>query len=238
MHSANGFNYLYRDKKLSHAVVIWVKKYEMKIIILFCIILLLAIGCRKNTGGGVNNNFTKIFPDRIGDIWVYNVADTIFTLQNIDSIKAYDMIVSVTGRTVLSGGIEANVWVFDTPVGIDTNYVFQSDDTINFAVNRGTGFDIIRSYVVPLQLHNSWEYSSNSINDVTVDSQANIVVGSNQFDNAFHLSGYPGRPDQIVDVEEWIKDSVGVVKRYLNTSTTNNPVKHHTSWSIVDYRLQ
>jgi len=214
------------------------EKNKMKTVIFCLLILLFTTECEKNGDRSSNDSLSTIFPYKIGDIWVYSVIDSMFTNQNLDSVKAYDMIVSVTGSTVLHGNTVANIWVYKSPLSADTNYVFQNGDTINFAVTSGNYVDIVRRYVMPLRLHNSWEYSSNSVHDVTIDSQANISVGINHFDDAFHLFGQPGRPDQIVTVDEWIKDSVGILKRYLNTSNTNFPLKHHTSWSIVNYSVR
>ena len=210
----------------------------MKNVVLFIIVLLLAVDCRKSRINQSDQNSTEIFPNKVGDTWVYLVNDTSFTFQTPLTIVQYNMTISVIDSVQLAGGIKANVWVYNSPAGNDTNYVFKHGDTISFASNRAYYGNIVRQYIIPLKLHDSWEYSSNSVRHVTVDSQLNIIVGQNHFDNTFHILGNPGRPDEIIGLDEWVKDNVGVVRRYVNASGTTNPLKHLTSWSLISYHLE
>lgn len=215
------------------------KSPEMKSILFCCIILLLVSGCRKSIDNNAGNqNRTDIFPNKVGDTWVYLVNDTSYSFQNPATIVQYNMTVSIIGSVQLSGSITANVWVYNYPGGTDTNYVFQHGDTISFTSNARFYNEMVRQYIIPLRVHNSWQYSWNSIHDIIVDSQANIIVGQQHFENAFRVQGYPGRPDEIITVAEWIGDYVGIVKRYVNASGTTNPYKHLTSWSLVSYHLE
>jgi hypothetical protein len=214
-----------------------IKKMAMKIGIPFYVILLFILSCTRTNESMANADGTDSFPDRVGDTWLYHVTDTAITNQNIDTIREYDMEVSVVDSIILPGGIRSNIWVYRSPNLTDTNYVVLNADTINFEIFRGPELVVVRRYVEPLQLHQSWEYSSGSVHDVTVDSVADIQVNANRF-RAYHIFGYPGRPDEIIDVEEWIANNVGVIKRYYNNSGTTNPFQHHTTWSLVSYHLQ
>jgi hypothetical protein len=199
---------------------------------------LFAWGCKKNHIDSTQNT-TAIFPNTVGNSWVYKVNDSAFTTQNFTAASQYNITIAVTGSIQLPGGINANVWVYNYPGFTDTNYVFQKGDTISFAANTLPNINIVRQYIIPLQLHHSWKYTSNSIHQVTVDSQYHIIVGPYNFDNAFHIQGYPGRPDEMFDVEEWLVDNVGVVKRYFNNvHFTNNSYEHIISWSLVSYHIQ
>lgn len=209
----------------------------MKIGFPFYAILLFIFSCIRNNESFDNTEGTDSFPDRVGDSWLYHVTDTALTLQNIDSIREYDMQVLVVGSTLLPGGSTSNIWIYRSPNTTDTNYVVLSADTINFEMFRGPGVIVVRRYVEPLQLHQSWEYSAGSVHNVTVDSVADIQVNANQF-HAHHISGYPGRPDEIINIEEWVAKNIGVVKRYYNNSGTTNPFQHHTTWSLVSYHLK
>jgi hypothetical protein len=209
----------------------------MKITLGSCFILLVIFSCAKSNESFGDQNATDSFPDKVGDTWLYHVTDTAFTNQNIDSIREYDMEVSVVDSTVLPGGLTSNIWVYKSPNATDTNYVVLRADTINFEMFRGPEIVVVRRYVEPLQLHSSWEYSTNSVHNVTIDSVADILVGSNQF-HTYHIFGYPGRPDEIISIEEWVANNIGIVKRYYNNSGTTNPLQHHTIWSLVSYHLQ
>jgi hypothetical protein len=216
------------------------QKPGMKKMLFCCIVLLLAFGCRKSNNNNIGTqNATDIFPNKVGDTWTYSVNDTSFSYQNPVTAVQYNMTISVIDSVHLSGGIRANVWVYNYPGGTDTNYVFQHGDTISLAANTVSYIDIVRQYIIPLRLHNSWQYTANSIHAITVDSQSNIIVGRNHFDNAFHIFGYAGRPDNSFNIDEWLEDHVGVVKRHFNSfHFTTNAYQHITTWSLVSYHLE
>jgi len=211
--------------------------------ILFCfIILLITQGCEKNHNNS-NQNGSDVFPNKIGDTWVYLVNDTSYTFSNSATISQYNMTISIIDSVQLPGAIKANRWVYTYPGGTDTNYVYQHGDTISFAANTLSSFYIARQYVIPLRLHNSWQYVENyflgSLHNVTVDLVSTISVGGNHFENAYALRGIPGVPDNFFYIEEWIADYVGVVKRYFNNrGFTIGPNQHKTSWSLVSYHLE
>lgn len=204
-----------------------------------CIILLLIFGCKKGNEGISNKKALDIFPNKIGDTWTYHVVDTTYKSDNIDNVQEYDMTVSVADSTVLPGGIKANIWIFESPSGRDTNYVFNSADTINFAVLRGTQVTFIRRYIVPLRLYDSWKYTSISLNEVAVDSVGDIVVNGNRFDNAFRISGSAGLPDAMFNIEEWVVDNVGIVKRYYSNFHLSLIIYQHIiTWTLLSYHLE
>lgn len=212
----------------------------MKTILLCCTLLLFAFGCKKNNnsdnGNTINTYATDIFPNKVGDTWLYLVNDTTVNLFSHDSSAIqYSMSISITDSVQLPEGIKANVWVYNFSGNTDTNYVFQKGDTIRFMDKTNTY--IARQYIIPLKLHNSWEYVQ-GIYDVTVDSQANIIIGQNHFDDAFNLDGYQGLPDAIFYIDEWVVNNVGVVKRYFNPSGELINIRHVIGWSLLSFHLK
>jgi hypothetical protein len=209
-------------------------KRVMKTIPFFCIIFLFACGCRKSSGNK-DINSTDIFPGKVGDTWLYLVNDT--TVNGQDSSAAeYNMTIAVTDSIQLPGGIQANVWVYQSPMGKDTNYVFQTGDTVRF-LDRTKSYTV-RQYIIPLSLQNSWPYIFPGINVVTVVAQADILVGGVRYDNAFHIYGNAGMPDGTFSIDEWIGNNVGVVKRYLDPYGELLSLKHVIAWSLVSYQLK
>ncbi|MGH2648729.1 MAG: hypothetical protein ACRDE8_14225 [Ginsengibacter sp.] len=206
----------------------------MKPILLYSIAILLTSGCtkRSNCNGG-NMGSTDAFPNKVGDTWVYKVSDTLDN-GNIRTVSQYNMNVSITGTVTLPGGIMATTWVYDYLNTADTNYVYQTGDTIKFL--DATKSYPVRQYIIPIMLHNSWQYIP-GVSDVTIIEQGNISVGGNNFPNAFHLNGSAGLPDAIFEIDEWIENNVGVVKRYINPSGELIIVKHYISWSLISYHL-
>jgi hypothetical protein len=150
------------------------------------------------------------------------------------------MTVSVVGAKVFTGGMRANVWVYSWPGHSDTCYVTTMANTIRFVDIHESGFHVFsRQYIIPIALNNSWAYIDPlHPNDVQVDSQANILVGQMQFDSAFHLSGFSGVPDAWFQIDEWLANNVGTVKRYYNSVGMNIGGYDHTiSWSLVSYNF-
>ncbi len=211
----------------------------MKNILSCAVILFFAMGCRKTNNNDSNPMGSDIFPNKVGDNWVYRVNDTSYLFQNSGIVSEYNMTVSVTGSVQLPGIGTANVWVYNFPGGTDTNYVFQHGDTISFIANNLPYIYIVKQYIIPLRLHNSWQYVVNSIRNITVDSLSAITVEGNHFENAYHIGGVPGVPDNFFLLDEWVADNVGVVKRYFNNrGYTIGPFQNKTSWSLVSYHLE
>jgi hypothetical protein len=214
------------------------KTRTMKNILICFIILVITYSCKKGDTGNNNSNQngSDIFPNKVGDTWVYLVNDTSGT------VSQYNMTISIIDSIQLPGAIKANRWVYNYPGGTDTNYVYQHGDTISFAANALPSLYIVRQYIIPLRLHNSWQYFGNYYMDpfhnVTVDSISTIVEGENHFENAYEIRGIPGVPDNYFYLEEWVVDYVGVVNRYFNNQGhTIGPIRK-TRWSLVSYHLE
>jgi hypothetical protein len=206
----------------------------MKNIFIYSLGLLFFCGCKKSSTSSIGN-----FPNTVGDTWTYQVNDTLYFQQILTAITQYNMTVTVTGSMQLPGGINAHVWAYESPLGNDTNYVFQKGDAICFAANNLPAVNVVKQYIVPFTLHQGWLYSYNSIHPVAVDMQGNITVGALFFENAFHIAGNPGRPDDLFALEEWFANGTGMVERYFNnTGFSTNPYQHRTRWSLLSYHVQ
>lgn len=198
-------------------------------------------GCKKVNSNNNNQTATDVFPNKVGDTWLYLVNDTTVnrSAPNDSPAAQYNLRVSVIDSIQLQGGIRANVWVYIYPDRTDTNYVFQKGDTIRFIDIDQTIYSVYaKQYIIPLSLNSSWQYSTPSFSDVTVGLQSNIIVGQNHFDNTFHLSGNAGMPDAGFVIDEWIENNVGLVKRHFNPSNMLIDPRHVTAWSLISYHLE
>lgn len=179
-------------------------------------------------------------PDTVGDSWTYQVNDTPYAFNSMGTPTQYNMTVTITGSIILPGGINANTWLYTYPGGTDTQYVFRKGDTVCFSPSQTISvYDMVKQYVLPLQLHHSWRYTPMSTQPVTIDSVADITVGPFTFKNSLRISGFAGRPDEWFNIREWAADKVGIVKKYLSTrNATNNPFQHTVTWALLSYHLQ
>jgi hypothetical protein len=206
-------------------------------LIYLCSAVLIFTACKKNSD---DNHSSSEFPNEIGDNWTYQVADTNWNNNQPLDISNYTMKVSVIGAKVLAGGTGANVWVYSWPGHSDTCYVTTVADTVRFTDIHESGFYVFsRQYIIPIALNNSWPYLDPSGHNVQVDSRSNIVVGSMQFDSAFHISGIGGMPDAMFLIDELVANNVGTVKRsYNNVGMNIGGYNHTVSWSLISYNLR
>lgn len=205
----------------------------MRFLFIYFLVLLIAPGCKKSNTNDINNNKSSdIFPNKPGDSWVYHVIDSL-TDRTGYLITEYDVTVSITDSTRLPGGIVASVWVYHFPNNTDTNYVYPVGDTIKF-IDRSKN-SIVRQYIIPLSVHKTWPYIP-GFSGVTIDTEQQIKIGGNTFNDAFHLTGSAGLPDATFEIEEWIVNNIGVVKRYINPNGLILS-RHPYSWTLVSYHL-
>ena len=197
------------------------------------VLLLLAAGCKKTNTQ--NTGSPDVFPNAIGDTWHYLVKDT--TIQgSMDSGSVqYAVDVLVVDTVKWSNGITAAIWQFRYPGWTDSNYVFQTGDTMRFMDRTNTY--IVRQYIVPFVTGSSWPYIP-GIANVTVTGQNDVTVGNNVFTNAWQIYGDAGMPDALFTIDQWFKDNIGFVRLYLNPSGELIITKHILDWSLVSYNLK
>jgi hypothetical protein len=197
------------------------------------LLLLLAAGCNKsNTGNTVSQD---LFPNKIGDSWHYLVKDT--TIQgNLESGSThYGVDVLIIDTVKWPNGITATIWQYKYPGWIDSNFVYQTGDTVRFMDRTNTY--MVRQYIFPFVSGSSWPYIP-GIEDVTVLGQNSITVSNSVFDSAWQIYGSAGMPDAIFTIDQWFKDNTGFVRLYLNPSGELIITKHIQDWSLISYELK
>ena len=206
---------------------------KLKTYSLGVVLLLLAAGCNKSNTG--NTGSMNVFPNTIGDSWHYLVKDT--TIQgNLDSGSAqYNVDVLIVDTVKWPNGITAAIWQFKYPGWIDSNFVYQTGDTLRF-MDR-TNSSVVRQYIMPFVIGSSWPYIQ-GISSVTVIGQNDITVGNNAFTSAWQIYGNAGMPDAAFTIDQWFKDNIGFVRLYLNPSGELIITKHILDWSLVSYELK
>jgi hypothetical protein len=205
----------------------------MKAIRMVVFLSVLAAGCNKSNSG--NTTSPEIFPNKIGDSWHYLVKDTTVQGSQDSGSVQYTVDVLIVDTIQWSPGVTAAVWQYHFPHGIDTNYVFQSGDTIKFMDN--TKSNLIRQYIIPFSAGSSWPYTW-GFNTVTVLGQGQINTGNNVFMNAWQIYGSAGLPDASFLVDERFADHVGFVKKYFNPLGELIYTKHILDWSLISYELR
>jgi hypothetical protein len=206
---------------------------SIKTIILGVLILMLTPGCNKTDLGSTSS--PDLFPNKFGDRWQYLVKDTTIQGNQESGSTQYTVNVVVVGMVQWSNGVNAGIWQFNYPDRIDTNFVFQSGDTIKF-LDR-TGRFLERQYIIPFRIGSSWPYIQ-GYSQVTVIGQGSINIGSNTFAGAWEIYGNAGFPDGSFLVDERFADHVGFVRKYLNPSGELIFTKHIEDWLLENYDLK
>jgi hypothetical protein len=206
---------------------------SIKTIMLGILILILAPGCNKSNSGSTSS--PDLFPNKFGDRWQYLVKDTTIQGNQESGSTQYTVNVVVVGTVQWSNGINASIWQVNYPDRIDTNFVFQSGDTIKF-LDR-TGKLLIRQYIIPFHIGSSWPYIP-GYPQVTVVGEGPITSGSNTFAGAWEIYGMAGFPDGSFFVDESFADHVGFVRKYLNPSGELIYTKHIEDWLLESYDLK
>ena len=197
------------------------------------LILLLPLACNKSNSGSTSS--PDVFPNKFGDRWQYLVKDTTTQGNQESSSTQYTVNVEIVGMVQWSSGINASIWQFSYPDRIDTNFVFQTGDTIKF-IDR-TGKFLIRQYIIPFRIGSSWPYVQ-GYPQVTVIGEGSINIGSNTFAGAWEIYGNAGIPDGSFFVDERFADHVGFVRKYLNPSGELIYTKHIEDWLLENYDLK
>ncbi len=205
----------------------------MKTIHLGALIFLLALSCNKNNSG--NTGSSNSFPTAIGDSWHYLVKDTTVQGNVITGTSQYNVEVEIVGSVKWSNGTTAAIWQYQYPGSTDSNYVYQTGDTIRFTDRTNTS--IVRQYILPFSSGSSWPYVP-GLGKVTVTGPQAKTVGNNSYDSAWRIYGSAGMPDAIFTIDEWYKDNIGFVNLYINPSGELINIKHFQEWSLISYEIR
>ncbi|MDE3184868.1 MAG: hypothetical protein KGM16_15765 [Bacteroidota bacterium] len=205
---------------------------EMGILIAFTILL---ASCHKTTTRPdtlpPNVSASEYFPNKRGDKWIYNVYDSAIS-------KMEEVSVEITGTATLPKGEIANIWVYKYPDKIDTNFVFQSGDTIRFVPASDLNpndYVVKETYVIPLSVGNYWTnlflYDS-----VHVIKETQLSVNNLKFDNTYFLIEKGRTFNYLIYAEEYFKPTIGMVQ--LSKYENNFFIPENKVWYLKGYYLK
>lgn len=183
---------------------------DMSILIAFTILF---ASCHKTTTPPdtlpPNVSASEYFPNKVGDKWIYNVYDSV-------TAKMDEVSVEITGTTTLPKGEVANIWVYKYPDKIDTNFVFQSGDTVKFvpALNLNpNNYYVSKKYIIPLTVGNFW--TNTFIYDtIHVIKQMKFTVNNLQFDSVYFMIEEGQSVNYYIYTEEYFKPLVGMIQLF------------------------
>jgi hypothetical protein len=210
------------------------------------IIFFLAAGCQKSDSSSQvlppENDSTSsqvLFPNRVGDEWHYLVNDTAIHNSGFDSsvvISKYDVDVAIVGRVRLANNAIATIWQYRYPNSTDTNYVYQSGDSILF-LDR-TKFQRPKVYLTPFAVGSNWLCLQGELDFKKVVSQGTITIGDSTYTDSWEIMGSTTLPDAFYYIDERFKYHIGFINSYYNNSGAFINTVNHTTWSLISYLLK
>lgn len=197
----------------------------MRYLFLILILSVAFICCKKDSSQIENIKGSEYFPNTVGDYWKYKYIDS---LNNSTSFVT----INIVDNKTLPNGQVAKVWVYKFTNYVDTNYVYQTGDTVIFL---NVYLQIVNTYITPLALNNKWE-NSFLFDSIEVKEQRTFILNKKNFDNSFLLNerGY-GFNYSITRVE-WFCPNIGMLtktRKEYNLAPSDN-----SYWELVEYQLK
>lgn len=203
---------------------------------------MLIISCTKENNQTPNTSSNQIFPNEVGNHWVYKYDDA-------DSNRKQFIIIDIVGTTTLPNGLSATIWTSTLQDASNQKYLIDSSYVV---VDKQKAVFYAppcltctpqplyekRKYVFPLQVGNKW-FTSVSWGDTTkVLSQEDIIVPAGTFHDTYKLSKIVGYEYETYTQDSiWLTPNIGMTRRFQNEFRTA-PVPGNGIWELTSYNLK
>ena len=190
-----------------------------KIIISFLACLsILDISCSTNSTNPQPESNSAVFPNVIGDTWVYAVYDSLNSTADTLTVKVAGIVTTSDRRNLM-------VWTYSSKSGSnisytvsysDTLYVYSGKDTVYSYYDRN-GTQLESKIAFPLQVGMQWQNNTTGLTDLSqVTQQQTVTVPAGSFQNSFLILRNKNGLNDYLTVNTWFKERTGIVKLYLN----------------------
>jgi hypothetical protein len=178
------------------------------------------LSCHKNSPEP-NIAASEYFPNTVGNYWEYEVSDSSTVREHPEVSTPYTVKVSIAGHKTLIDGIDATIWKYEYPWGIDTNYIRVVNDTVKV-------FDLIYSrslqdlqyprivFIIPFTVEQRWDGKLTLIDSFHVYNAPSVFTPTENFENCFNIYHYYYGPNSKYNDNYWFKPNVGMVAIYTN----------------------
>jgi hypothetical protein len=205
--------------------------------IIFILTLCFLFSCKKESNTSSNTSSNELFPNEVGNHWVYKYNDGVST----DDHYIY---VDIINTGVLPNGQNATIWTtkIDTFL-IGTQYVVADDQKAIF-YNAPCWTctqqmpDERRRYIFPLQVNNKW-FTQAPYGDTTkVLSQGALTVPAGTFEKTFQLSKTDGYVTNSFTKDTiWLTPNIGMTKFYQDEYSLG-PIPGNGTWELKNFLLK
>ena len=195
------------------------------------LLLLIAFACRKEHNTNVNNvpSLTD-FPLADGDIWTYQVDDSINnTTQTATfkitgsypegSIPLFKM--HYTTQTVING------------VVVDSGEIQTCNDTVSYKANGQSLFSNL-TLLLPLNQNGKWHTSYYGDSVFVIAANVSLNVLGTSYDSLYNVGRIESVPDLYIHQNLYIAPHIGIVQEVLDVAPW---IPVHKKVRLVSYQL-
>lgn len=176
------------------------------------------------------------FPDKVGDKWHYLVKDTALNVVPDSLATQYIVDVSIVGKRRLPDNRMVTIWQSGYPDHTDSNYVYASGDSITILRHDLT---YMGTFILPSPPGSTWSYLPVDTFEYKQEiKEGTITIGDSVYRRAWEIHHWNYLPDASYELDEWYKDSVGLIKKYFNNAFAFINNKHIQDWSLISYELK
>ncbi len=203
------------------------------LISIFLAVLLWVTACQKitdpvgNQAGAFSFSFSK------GTTWTFTCYDTtIFQTSGFVSKNKVTIPVTVLEDTVLQDGKKVQTLYTEFGDLGDFEYLRFAHDSLCFYENLQG--DLSNLFLFPLYVGRSWEVKQDSM---VVLGPEKIKTQCGEF-NTYRIKRYVFGADRTGEIDYWIADKFGIVRKFENLFFKLNNSIHHVTWDLSNTNLK
>ena len=202
----------------------------------------LIASCRKENNTPSNTSLNQVFPNAVGNHWVYKYDDGYTNGEQYINVD-------IVGTVTLPSGQNATIWTstFQDATNqkflLDSSYVVVDDQKAIFYAPPclpciPSTIEEKRRYVFPLQKGNVW-LTDNVFGDTTkVLTEGSLTVPAGTFDTTFQLSRTIGYvTNSYTNDTIWLTPKIGMTKYYQNHYSLG-PLPGNGVWELSNFKLK
>ncbi len=209
---------------------------KLMIISIFSSLLIINFSCSDSSTNPQPEPNTAVFPNTIGDTWVYAVYDSLNSTEDTLTVKVSSIVTALNSRNLM-------VWIYRANSGmnsnytinnLDTAYVYSGNDTVYF-YNNNAGSQFESKMVFPLQVGLQWGNAATGIVDTSqVVDQNSITVPAGTFQKTYHILRTKNGLNDYMTVNLWFTERVGIIKLFV---TERGFAFRTFTWDLINYSV-
>jgi hypothetical protein len=195
-----------------------------KLILLLPVLVIIVYGCKKERTGNVDS--LSNFPLATGDVWTYQVDDSINHTTQTATFK-------ITASTVFGGMLTFNTQTIINGVVVDSGLIVNSGDTVMYQPNGQSLFSNL-TLLFPLSANSKWHTEYYGDSAFVIAANINLSVAGNNYDSVCNVGRIQSVPDLYIHQNLYIAPHVGIIQETLDVAPW---IPVHKTIKLISYNL-